>query len=68
VLKVVVISRLMAVAAMAGSSKLVMSVIVVLIELEVVNVHNLVSCGSHGEPVTMVSFHAQAQVQVNCGC
>jgi len=68
VLEVVVTSGLMAVAAVASSSELVMAVAVVLIGLELLHVQNPLSCGSHGEPVPMVSLHLQAQVQVDCGC
>jgi len=41
--------------------------VAVLIGLELLHVHNPLSCGSHGEPVPMVSLHLQAQVQVDHG-
>ena len=67
-LEVVVRSGLMAVAAVASPSELVMAVAVMLIGLELLHVHNPLSCGSHSEPVPMVSLHLEAQVQVDCGC
>jgi hypothetical protein len=64
VLEVVVTRGLMAVPAVASSSELVMAVAVVLIGLELLHVHNPLSCGHRGQPVSLVSPvpHAQAQV------
>ena len=66
VLEVVVTSGLMAVAAVASSSELVMAVAVVLVlkELDALHVHSPSSCGHRGQPVPLVSPvpHAQAQV------
>jgi len=65
---VVPTSGLIAVAAVVSSSMLVMMVVAVLTGLELLHVHNLLWCGSYGEPVPMVSLHLQVQVQVDCGC
>ena len=63
-----VVQMVVVVAAVIVLVVLVTVLVAVLMRLELVYMHNSLSCGSHAQPVPLVSLHLEAQVEVDRGC